>query len=175
MESFKKITDKVRGKDTTSEPPKSCGACGMLHPPDNAFCEGCGKPLTSAISAPPKALVLCPHCGEANPPDNQFCQACGKRIDAEPPLKKASPNKPLHTISCPHCGMESDEDGLFCEQCGGRLKDAPLRIPSETACEDWPASKPSGKLVISSTLVTGEADPHHTKRENPYMRQASLD
>lgn len=170
MESLKKLTDKVRGKGTTPEPPKTCVACGKPNPPDNAFCEGCGKPLTSAIIAPPKALVLCPHCGESNPSDNQFCQACGNRMDAKPPLKTVCPDKPLRTISCPHCGVKNDENGLFCEQCGGRLKDAPAP-PSE----DWPTPTPSGKLVISNTLVTGEADPHHTKRENPYMRPASLD
>lgn len=41
-----KSVEEFRGMDPAVSP-RQCSACGMLNPPGNSFCGGCGKPLTA--------------------------------------------------------------------------------------------------------------------------------
>jgi hypothetical protein len=65
------------------EPPK-CARCGRELNGTDAFCPGCGAPVTPAVEARPVSNAVpdaaCPNCGNPVRAGATFCARCGQRL-----------------------------------------------------------------------------------------------
>jgi hypothetical protein len=62
-------------------PGLACRNCGRPSAAGDAFCAGCGQPITQAMLATPRNSPLtCPHCGRPNEPGDRFCAGCGQPV-----------------------------------------------------------------------------------------------
>jgi hypothetical protein len=62
-------------------PGLACPNCGRPSAAGDAFCAGCGQPITQAPPATPKKPALsCPHCDRLNELGDRFCAGCGQPL-----------------------------------------------------------------------------------------------
>jgi len=60
----------------------ACGHCGKSCQPEDAFCSGCGQPVTQEN--------ICPQCGQSHQPEDSFCVTCGAALATSPAGQKAA-------------------------------------------------------------------------------------
>lgn len=89
-----------------------CAVCGRENPTEDKFCGGCGKPLRSAMPAPPQErpididkLDLNMFASAAKQDAMAICKSCQKEV------AKTAP-------TCPHCGEALPGSRIKCPTCG---------------------------------------------------------
>ncbi len=63
-------------------PGLSCPNCGRPSAAGDAFCAGCGQPITQALApaVAQKPALTCPGCGRVNELGDRFCAGCGQPL-----------------------------------------------------------------------------------------------
>ena len=62
-------------------PGPACPGCGRPSAAGDAFCAGCGQPITQAAPATlQKPPLTCTHCGRVNELGDRFCAGCGRPL-----------------------------------------------------------------------------------------------
>lgn len=119
-----------------------CSACNQQAPPDAAFCDNCGSPLSSAASVPAAGPAgagtgqnSCPSCGASIIAGTAFCDNCGAALEqaapgapyqppaSPPPAGAPQPPTPSWPAAgghetCPSCHNQIIPGSAFCDHCG---------------------------------------------------------
>ena len=117
-----------------------CDRCGRNNPENLAFCQDCGRRLTSQAGmvppTPPAGLGTVVLPGEfATDPARHGRPSRGAWIRLRPPREE--PHGPV----CPACSTQNPETNRFCVSCGARLPTGLAPIPPQPARSRFPPVK----------------------------------
>jgi hypothetical protein len=128
-----------------------CTSCGKQLAPDDRFCKGCGKPVSSAEPAA-HVEAAAPQVVPSEPPKPHEPTLV---IPVHPMTPVTPTSSAAPSVFCRACGKQSPASYDYCESCG-----APLRGSAPAAPAPIQASAPAQQSVATPSALPPKRKSH---------------